>query len=1106
MGLFDFFKPDIDALIQKRNVKGLIKALKRKEPEIREQAVVALGDMKDPMALEGLFRVLNDENFSISIKAVEAIGKIGDRRAVEPLLTRLNNPACALKPFIINALGEIGSERAAEGLMAFLYSEKKDSPIREKVKQNISKTGADAVPVLVRFLAFKEWEIRNFAVETLVRIGSPSVPHLIDALKSNNGDLKLHAAGLLGRIKDSRAVEALMPLLEDNNSQVRFTVGNALRNLAIPPGLKAEYMVKTGDWKGAVSLGRESVPHLIKVLEDKSKRSYAINALGEIGDERAFEALNSIIKDEDINIRLAVVTALEKTGGKKAVPSIAKALNDKDGRVRRNALISLEKILGGDVINYIAPVLDDRDMTVKTDIIKLLEKHKNSDTWKLLVRFLRDESDRVRQEAAQSLGKIGSGEGIDFLIAGFEDPSPAVRVAAINAVGGMGDKKGIVPLIKALENKDKGVVIASINALTGLQDERATEGLIKALEHSDKTVRNQAVIALEETGDIRALPPLIKLFNRDRELSPVIIKALRKFQDERAVDCFVKVIRGEKGNMGIEAVEALIEIDGEKAMEGLIEALGSHDGAVREKAFQALEKTDKIEDPRVACFKAFQEKNWKALRNFGSSAVDYLIIALKDKEWEVRREAALTLGEMEDERGAEPLIELLKDLNKEVAAAAALALEGLEGKAIKDRNILMRLAVERGDWKKVISFGSQAIETLILLLKKYPPNVPEVEYAIGQIGEPACEPLIKELTATPGTAWKLRTSIVKILGKIGNKRAAQVLRGELNSPNDGIKAIAAEALGRVKDTGSVGPLIKLLEKRNIHIFRPAAKALGNIGDKRALEPLIRAMRDQHLLSAADEAVRAIGLPEDRQLLAMYYIALQQWQELAALGSIAVKPLTEALQDSRESVRVSAAEALEKTGLPPDIETKAWYLAAKKEWVKAAELGSVAAKPLLKSLWENNNPRLDVILALGRIGDPAAVDALLQFINSGDRQIRESAVDSLVKIRDKKAVKPLINVFNNIGLDKEIRKYAAKALGNFGDPEAICYLISVLKNDCNQSLRRASAFALKNLYNSGIPAKDKQAILSVRGTMSQPHEDRVSSDCGGHTDTGIGVYL
>jgi len=105
-----------------------------------------------------------------------------------------------------------------------------------------------------------------------------------------------------------------------------------------------------------------------------------------------------------------------------------------------------------------------------------------------------------------------------------------------------------------------------------------------------------------------------------------------------------------------------------------------------------------------------------------------------------------------------------------------------------------------------------------------------------------------------------------------------------------------------------------------------------------------------------------------------------------------------------------------------------------------------------------------------------------------------------------ALKQLINVFNNIGLDKEIRKYAAKALGSFGDPEAIYHLIKALRNDFNQSVRRASAFALKNIYMSGIPAKDKQAILSVRGTMSQPHEDRVSSDCGGHTDTGIGVYL
>jgi len=722
-----------------------------------------------------------------------------------------------------------------------------------------------------------------------------------------------------------------------------------------------------------------------------------------------------------------------------------------------------------------------------------------------LIKALGNEDKYTVIAAIKALSGTGDERTVEGLAEALKNPDEAVRSLAAKALGEAGDIKAIEPLVKAIEDKSKNVVFTAINALSCYGD-RATEVLLKALESPDKGIRSQAVSALGETGDIRALPPLIELFEKDRELADVTIRALRKFQDDRAVWCFVKAIRGGSLLSGREAVEALIEIESDAAAEALLEALESYDGTVREKAFQALEKTGKAEDLRMACFKAFKERDWKKLKDFGSSAVAYLIIALKDNDPEARREGALGLGEIGDERCIEALIELLKDGNKEVAGAAALALKELEGKTISDPKNLIRLAAERGDWKKVISFGSQAIEPLILLLKKYPPNVAEVEYAIAQIGEPVCEPLIKELTATPGTAWNLRTSIVKILGKIGDKRAVGVLRGELNSPNDSIKALAAEALGKLKDIESVEPLIKLLENRNSNIFCPVAKALGNMGDKRALEPLIRSMKNQQILLAADEAVRAIGLPEDRQVLAMYYIALQKWQELSALGSIAVKPLTEALQDSRESVRASAAEALEKTGVPADSETQAWYLAAKKEWVKAAGLGPVAVKPLLKSLWMGNNPRQDVILALGRIGDPAAVDALLQFINSGDRRIRESAVDSLVRIRDKKALKPLINVFNNIGLDKEIRKYAAKALGNFGDPEAICYLISVLKNDFNQSVRRASAFALKNIYMSGIPAKDKQTILSVRGTLAQPHEDRVSSDCGGHTDTGIGVYL
>lgn len=54
--------------------------------------------------------------------------------------------------------------------------------------------------------------------------------------------------------------------------------------------------------------------------------------------------------------------------------------------------------------------------------------------------------------------------------------------------------------------------------------------------------------------------------------------------------------------------------------------------------------------------------------------VEWLIKALKHKDWHVREGAVKALGRIKDERAGEPLVEVLKDENMWVREAAATAL------------------------------------------------------------------------------------------------------------------------------------------------------------------------------------------------------------------------------------------------------------------------------------------------------------------------------------------------------------------------------------------------------------------------------------------------
>src|SRR6188474_1858333 len=154
--------------------------------------------------------------------------------------------------------------------------------------------------------------------------------------------------------------------------------------------------------------------------------------------------------------------------------------------------------------------------------------------------------------------------------------------------------------------------------------------------------------------------------------------------------------------------------------------------------------------------------------------IDIQIDLLKDPDWVVRREAAITLGEMGDERCVEPL-----------------------GHALRD-----------GDWQ----VREVAIEGL------------------GQIGSPAVELLIKLLRD-----WDVRKYAIAALGKIRDERVLDPLMGQLR--NDEFKDDALNAIVELGQP-ALPRLITALKDKDENVRKQAVLALGRIKEAEAIEPLI----------------------------------------------------------------------------------------------------------------------------------------------------------------------------------------------------------------------------------------------------------------------------
>ncbi|MDP3012079.1 MAG: HEAT repeat domain-containing protein, partial [Candidatus Hydromicrobium sp.] len=119
MGLF---KPNVEILAEKRDVKGLIKALlyhKKDYFVVRREAAEALSKIGLP-AVEPLIAALKDNDWDVRKVAAEALGEIGDSLAVESLIAALKDKDRDVHYNAAVALGKIRDIRAVEPLIAAL--------------------------------------------------------------------------------------------------------------------------------------------------------------------------------------------------------------------------------------------------------------------------------------------------------------------------------------------------------------------------------------------------------------------------------------------------------------------------------------------------------------------------------------------------------------------------------------------------------------------------------------------------------------------------------------------------------------------------------------------------------------------------------------------------------------------------------------------------------------------------------------------------------------------------------------------------------------------------------------------------------------------------
>jgi hypothetical protein len=129
--------------------------------------------------------------------------------------------------------------------------------------------------------------------------------------------------------------------------------------------------------------------------------------------------------------------------------------------------------------------------------------------------------------------------------------------------------------------------------------------------------------------------------------------------------------------------------------------------------------------------------------------------------------------------------------------------------------------------------------------------------------------------------------------------------------------------------------------------------------------------------------------------------------------------------------------------------------------------------------------IGTIVALGKANSPSAVPALIATLRSPDGNARRLSASALGKVRDARAVGPLIQM---LAVEKkpQVRQYAVKALGSIADPRALDVLskISEDKNEMDYT-RSAAVSAISECCKAKPLGQETINPPSVRSVPTTP---------------------
>jgi putative membrane-bound dehydrogenase-like protein len=444
--------------------------------------------------------------------------------------------------------------------------------------------------------------------------------------------------------------------------------------------------------------GTEAVNSLIALLNDntapKEARWHAIWTLDRIEDGRAGRgAIIAMLTNPqvDLSVRMQAARQLGTRMAKEAVTPLIAALGDPDAAMRFRAATALGRIGSAQAVSALIDKLTEKDFFARYADFTALNRIAKADptVWGKIVEALSSDKAEIRTGATFAMRN-----SYDQSLVG--DLSDYVNNASNPIAGRAAALEALAPLVKEVK--------AWNGRWWGTQPQRGgppphdvdwsgttnAQGTIrKALEDPDKAVRAAAIAAQQIAPDPALGDLLAKLFKSEKDLKTrkEILKALAASKAPAAGALVTEILKNAKANSDfIAEALSLAAITGGDAMRDAVSALLTSDLPAANRtdiAVQAVESLGKMKDAKAAPTLALRAGDTQprvaiaatlALGQVNNRvSLDALLDRLlHDNRVDIRRSAAVALGNVKSREATPALLEVYKD--KEIGKDAIKAL------------------------------------------------------------------------------------------------------------------------------------------------------------------------------------------------------------------------------------------------------------------------------------------------------------------------------------------------------------------------------------------------------------------------------------------------